>query len=228
MYGKQTRITRPNLRQPDQYHISLDESMLLWIEEALVDKVMHLYDSIASHHKCDLRVENGCGVRDQWLVSQYGSLDEALRIGYKRTDCTEDLAFLHGELARIMSTLFQARYLRTTVNAHSYYTEEQATQELQRIRAEVRYRETQAEQQTSELSRITTELEQKLGETKAAKPAPAEAAQQEVKEHTLLRQKETEEPAGPAKSEAATRNEQNVATVKQVADKNKPATKKAS
>lgn len=213
LYGKQTKITRPDLRQPDLYNIQLDESMLMWIEESLVEKVMHIYDSIGAHHECDLRIETGCRVRDRWLISQHGTLDEAFKVGFKQTDCTEDLAYLHSEMGRIMNTLFQARYLRTTVNAHSYYTEEHATQELARIQAEVRYRETQAEQQTGELSRLTDDAMATIERTKDDKEKVFQAPPGP-----------DDKTAGPTKSAAATKTEAAVEAVKQVADKNRTTT----
>lgn len=136
MYG--VNITRPDVFKPDQFQISVDESMLLWLEEGVQGRIASLYDSVQRHQYCNLGDEGGCLLRKQWMLERYGSLQEAFEHGCRLTDCTEDLMWLYGELSRLMGFLHQARYLRTNPTERSATGMEEAVAKLRDIKQQER------------------------------------------------------------------------------------------
>jgi hypothetical protein len=158
----QTRISRPDLRTPDQYQITLDETMLMWLEDGLMKKINDIYASLDAHNECDLSSATGCEVRRNWLTHQYTTVEAARALGYFETDCTEDLAFLHMEQGRLMDTIGQARWLRNNPSSKGMHEVNDAKEQLKRLSGEVAHREAAAAEPTGPMPKLTDELLEQL------------------------------------------------------------------
>jgi len=163
----QTRVIRPDVRQIDRYAIELDESMLMWLEDGALAKIADVQSSIYNHDECDLRSETGCVVRDQWLVDNHGTIENAKLAGYHQTDCGEDLTFLHHELGRLMGFLTQARWIRNNPAGRSMLDHRDAVAQLTTIKGEVNYRNEQARPDTGVMPKLTDEVMAELDTAKA-------------------------------------------------------------
>lgn len=150
-------VKRPDLRKPDQYLMELDETMLLLIEDGLLKKAGELQALLDQHYDCNLANDRGCGVRHTWLVTTYGSLDEAANAGYYQTDCSEDLAFLHGHMAKIHDQLFQSRYVRTRPDSYGLHAQRDAEEKLNGIKGEIAHRTVVAKDDTGLMEKVTDE-----------------------------------------------------------------------
>jgi hypothetical protein len=91
-------LRRPNLAQPDRYALEIDETTLMFMEDAIADKIKHLEDDVASHHLCNKKSEIGCELRD------------------KKSGCDEDMMFLYESLGKLYKLLYSARFLRTNTD----------------------------------------------------------------------------------------------------------------
>lgn len=190
-----TRVTRPDLRKPDQYQIQADESMLVWMEEGLICQIDSLYRSLDSHQQCDLRSMTGCKVRENFLIEKHGSIAEANRLGFQLGDCTEDIAWVTGEISRLMDFLYQARELRASTSMRDPYEVREAEQKLAEIKGEVIHREAVAREETSEVPRLTDEVLNQLDterEAEAQAQLRPEAAKGGLETEVLPRLRESD------------------------------------
>jgi hypothetical protein len=173
------KVTRPDLRQPDVYQLRVDETMLMWVEDGLYTQMGRVQRLIERHNDCDILQEFGCNVSKAFLAERYGSVDEAMRIGHRPSDCNEDLAFQYGELGRMHDMLFRARVVRNSPGITDPFAEREAEQKLRALQAEVSHREHVAKTQTGEMpvldEKTLNELEvaekQKTEEFKATEKA---------------------------------------------------------
>lgn len=172
----QTRVIRPDLRAQDRFVIELDESMLMWLEDGALAKIVTVRQSIYNHDECDLFSEKGCNVRNQWLIDNYGSIEEAQLAGRHQTDCGEDLTFLHHELGRLMGFLTQSRWIRNHPDGRSMLDHRDAVAKLTEIKGEVAHREERAKESTGLMQKLDDEY---LAELDAAKAAAAKDDEQD-------------------------------------------------
>lgn len=77
--------------------IRLDENMVIDLEQALCLQINHYKQTEALHIHCRLKEENGC-------IAQMSSAG--------KTDCSEDLMFVHGQLGHLYRLLFDLRQAR--------------------------------------------------------------------------------------------------------------------
>lgn len=160
----QTRVIRPDARQIDRYIIETDESFLMWLEDGTLAKIADVQQSIYNHDDCDLRSETGCVVRDQWLIQNHESIEQARQAGYHQTDCGEDLTFLHHELSRLTGFLTQARWIRNNPAGRSMLDHRDAVAQLTSIKGEVNYRNEQAKADTGIMPKLDQETLAELDE----------------------------------------------------------------
>lgn len=203
------RIIRPDLRNPDDYQISLDGETLMWFENSLLEKASRLHTDIAAHGLCDMRRSDGCAIRERWLINNYGSLTTAAQQGYYATDCSEDLAYLHHSLGDVMDFVVQSRYLRQRPGERAYGEAHEAVSQLMAIKAEINHREAASKSSTSVMGQLDDEKLAELDRQKV-KSEYEVAIREQVEES--MRKKETSVPAQSTQQERLEALSQNLRT----------------
>jgi hypothetical protein len=178
----QTKIVRPDLRKPGEYHVLFSESVLTLVEEGVLAKAGQLQSALIAHDGCDMLRETGCKVRESWLVNTYGSVKEAEASGAKLFDCSEDLFFLHKSLAQLMDFIMQSRHMRNNPQSRGLHELEEVEAKFLAIKGEVAHRNSQRDIQTGQMAKLTPE---KLAELDAQ-------FSNETKDKTLLGLSESE------------------------------------
>lgn len=153
-----TRINRPDLRKPDTYHILVDETMLTFLEEGLLARAAALQTSLMAHNECDMTKEDGCAVRQDWMINRYGSVKEAKAQGARLTDCSEDLHFLHASMSQLMDFVLQARHIRNNPESRGFRDLSDAEAKLLTLKGEVAYRNSQMSVATGQMEKLTPEV----------------------------------------------------------------------
>lgn len=188
-----TRIVRPDLRQPDTLHALMSTDMLHWLELGLLEKCKHLHQEIKMHDSCDMFREDGCKVREKWMIDSYGSVKEAIDNGCRVSDCSEDLSFRYKALAELMDFITQSRYMRSTADSRSLREIDDATAQFLAIKGQMAHRAAQATVPTGTMDKLTperlAELDKEFGE--------------ETKDKTLLGLTVPADPANAAPSDNA-------------------------
>lgn len=206
------KIIRPDLRSPDDYQISLDGEVLKWLEDSLLEKASRLHTDIAAHGMCDMRRADGCSVRERWLVSNYGSVEAARNHGYHRTDCSEDLSYLHHALGDVMDFVLQSRYLRQRPGERSYGEQAEVVQQLESIKAEVNHREAAAKSPTSYMDRLDADKLAELEREAAIREQVNEAMRKKEEERAVVTGSATVPPQANNQQEKLAALSQNLRT----------------
>jgi hypothetical protein len=152
-----TRVTRPDVRRPNHYTMELDETMLLCVEEGLLTQVDRTQLTIEHHNGCDLRSGQFCQLRNEWLVTTYGSIEGASQAGFHPHDCTEDLSYLFTQMGRLLDALSQSRWIRANPTGRNMYDARDASKQLAKIKGEAAYREEQGKVDTSLMGKLDEE-----------------------------------------------------------------------
>jgi len=130
-------VTRPNLNEPNAFQFNVGKDMAGWFVEGLLENIARLEERMQEHYKgnCDVDSPIGCAVRTIWIVDRYGSLQAGAEQGIYQSDCSQDLAYLHKELAALFDMVMQIRYLQSRPDSKGMAVEaalaEQATQVVQ-------------------------------------------------------------------------------------------------
>lgn len=151
-------VWRPDLGEPNTLWFKVDDSMSHWIEDGLKAQATQLYHAIQEHMDlCGIESATVCNVRTRNLVATYGSLEEAAKHERIIHNCLQDLAFLHTELGKINSILFQIHELRLDSSKQGNdpeLTDWTPRDKLKEIQATVNYRQEVAKDDTGYLPAI--------------------------------------------------------------------------
>lgn len=172
-------VKRPDLRKPNLFQISLDETMLDWLENGTLKQLHVLQQDLLRHGECDLRNPHGCRVRFDWLVNTYGSIDDAVAQGHYPTDCSADLSFLHHSMASLHDFLTQSRYVRTRNDSHGINEVREAERQLDEIKGEVTAREVSARNDTTTFEAVKDDSDSAPEDRRAGL---GDAARQKIQE----------------------------------------------
>lgn len=111
-------VTRPDKGAADVYSIWLDEGALMWLEQGTIKQIAELEANVVEHRaKCKMGVR--CVVQQEANVKlasktmiEHGTVSDVALLREVSYDCSEDMMFLHTELAKLYRFLYQTQYLR--------------------------------------------------------------------------------------------------------------------
>lgn len=168
-----TRITRPDLRVPDQIQITTSLDMLLFLETGLLSQLSTLEQEIAYHADCRLDEDAGCRVREEWLIAHYGSLAEAAEAGFVKGHCAGDLMYRYKAAGELLDFIAQAKHVRSSPTGRGLHERTDAEAKLAEVRGEVAHRVEAAREPTATFPIVVPRKPDPDG-VKEEKPATAD------------------------------------------------------
>lgn len=160
-----TRVSRPDLRKLDTFHILASESTLSLLEEGALARAGQLRAELIAHDNCNMLQDKGCEIRKAWLIAEYGTIEQAEAQGAQLFDCSEDLLFLHYSLSKLMDFIMQCRYLRGNPTSRGYHELAESEAKFLAIKGELAHRTEQDRISTGQMAKLTPDALAHLDES---------------------------------------------------------------